>query len=193
MDALIRGLIHHPVVGETRSGDSCTVIEREAYFLVAAVDGLGHGPEAEAAATMAIKTIEKHADLAPARLLEECHAALRSTRGAVVGIARVDRALRTLVYAGLGNIEARIVAEQKVYRPISVNGIVGHSARKFREETFPFEHGDLLLLHSDGISDRFELTSRARSRDPQMLAAQIAAEFGRAHDDQLLLIVKEAP
>jgi hypothetical protein len=149
--------------------------------------------EAETAAIMALKTIERHADLPPARLLEECHNALRSTRGAVVGIAKIDRERRTLAYAGLGNIEARIVSEHKVYRPVSVNGIAGHSARKFREETFPFERGDLLVLHSDGISDRFELSSRARSRDPQMLAAQIAMEFGRSHDDQLLLIVREAP
>lgn len=193
MGALSLGLVHHPAVGETRCGDMYTIVEREGYYVVAVADGLGHGAEAEVAAKRAIETVERHADLYPARLLEVCHEALHGTRGAVLGIARIEPEARTLRYAGLGNIEARIVTEAKTFRPVSVNGIVGHSARKFREEAFSYSPGDVLVLHSDGISDRFEITSRARERDLQMLAAQIAREFGRTHDDQLLLMLRENP
>lgn len=193
MGALSCGVVHHPVIGETRCGDAYAVIDRTSFVLVAVVDGLGHGPEAEAAAKDAIAHIEAHAADPPAVLLEGCHRALRGTRGAVVAIARYDRQAKTLAYCGLGNIEARIVGAERVYRPISINGIVGHQARKLRVEEFPFGPGDLLIMHSDGISDRFEVSIASRGRDLQMLANQIVREHGRLYDDQVLLILRDEP
>lgn len=185
------GLIHQPVVGETTCGDAYLVLDRGSFVLVAVVDGLGHGPHAHEAAEKAIAYLEAHAEAAPQVLLEGCHRALRGTRGAVLALARIEREHGTLIHAGLGNIETRIVTEHKVFRPVSVNGIVGHQAFKFRTETFPFAPGDLLVMHSDGISDRFEVKAASRGRDLQLLASQIAHEHGRHHDDQLLLILRD--
>lgn len=185
------GLIHQPVVGESTCGDAYLVLDQGSFVLVAVVDGLGHGPEAEGASRKAIAYLEAHATQPPHLLLEGCHKALRGTRGAVLAIARIERENGQLIHTGLGNVETRIVTAQKVYRPVTINGIVGHQARKFRTEAFPFQPGDLLLMHSDGISDRFELSPSARSRDLQLLASQIAHEHGRHHDDQLLLILRD--
>lgn len=193
MGALKWGLVHQPMIGEVHIGDDYCIEEHEDYVLVAVADGLGHGKEAHAAASMAVAYICRHADQPPQAILEGVHGHIRGTRGAVVAIARIDRKAETLVYAGLGNIEARIVAEDRVYRPVSVNGIVGHQARKFRHETFPFKVGDLLIMHSDGISDRFEISPMSRTRDPQMLANQLVQSHGRDHDDQLLLIARLEP
>lgn len=185
------GLIHQPVVGEATCGDAYLVLDQGSFVLVAVSDGLGHGPAAQEASRTAIAYLEAHATQPPQVLLEGCHRALRGTRGAVLAIARIERENGRLVHSGLGNIETRIVTTQKVYRPVSVNGIVGHQARKFRSEEFPFAPGDLLIMHSDGISDRFEISSAARGRDLQLLASQIAHEHGRHHDDQLLLILRD--
>lgn len=189
--ALSYGLIHQAVVGEQTCGDAYLMLDRGTFALVAVADGLGHGPEAEAASSKAIAYLESHAHMAPQQLMEGCHQALRGTRGAVLAIARIERENRQVIHSGLGNIETRIVTAEKVYHPVTVHGIVGHQARKFRSESFPFQPGDLLLMHSDGISDRFELSTKARSRDLQLLASQIAHEHGRHHDDQLLLIVRD--
>lgn len=193
MAALKLGVVHQPAIGEVHIGDAYAVIEGDGFFVAAVADGLGHGVEAEEAAKKAMTVIKAHPELAPQMLLERTHEALKGTRGAVVAIARVELATHTLTYAGLGNIESRLVAEDKVRRPVSVNGIVGHQARKFRQEAFPFQPGDLLIMHSDGISDRFEVSTHARARDPQMLANQIAQAHGRSHDDQLLLILRQEP
>lgn len=193
MGALKVGLVHHPIIGEVHIGDAYCIEERDDFIMVAVADGLGHGKDAHAASSKAVEYLCAHADKQPLALLEGVHAHIRGTRGAVIGIARIDRQSETLVYAGLGNIETRIVSEEKVYRPVSVNGIVGHQARKFRQETFPFKPGDLLIMHSDGISDRFEISTLARARDPQMLANQLAQTHGRDHDDQLLLIARLEP
>jgi serine phosphatase RsbU (regulator of sigma subunit) len=193
MAVLTLGIVHQPAIGERAIGDDYCVVEGDGFLLVAAVDGLGHGPEAQQAAARAVKTVREHSTLTPKVLLERVHGSLRGTRGVVIGLARIDLAAHTLVYAGLGNIEARIVSPNKTYRPICVNGIAGHQARYFREESFPFGVGDLLIMHSDGISDRFEITALARQRDPQMLANQIAHSHGKDHDDQLLLIARIEP
>lgn len=185
------GLIHQPVVGEQTCGDTYLLLDRGTFVLVAVVDGLGHGPAAEEAAQKAVAYIEAHATQPPQQLLEGCHRALRGTRGAVLAIARIERENGKLIHSGLGNIETRVVTAEKVYHPVTVHGIVGHQARKFRSEEIPFQPGDLLLMHSDGISDRFELSTKARGRDLQLLASQIAHEHGRHHDDQLLLIVRD--
>jgi serine phosphatase RsbU (regulator of sigma subunit) len=193
MGTLRRGIVHQAIQGESLCGDAYCVIEQDTFVLVAVVDGLGHGPEAHEAALKAIATIEKQPDRPVQVLLEACHMALRGTRGAVAAIARIDRVLRVLTYTGLGNIEARIVGADKVRRPVSVNGIVGYEARKYRVEEFPFLDGDMLIMHSDGISDRFAMTPAARFLEPQMLAMQLASAHGRPNDDQLLLLLRDEP
>ncbi|MEW6613378.1 MAG: SpoIIE family protein phosphatase [Pseudomonadota bacterium] len=193
MGRLSCGLVHQPVIGETRSGDDYCVIHSRDMVLVAMADGLGHGPMAQAAAHRAIEYVARHQEQDPRALLDGCHRALRGTRGAVLAIVRIDLRAGTLVHAGLGNIETRIVAAERIYRPVTVNGIAGYTARSFRAEQFAFLPGDLLIMHTDGISDRFEISPAARGRDLQMLASQIVHEHGRHHDDQLLLILRYEP
>ena len=57
----------------------------------------------------------------------------------------------------------------------------------------PVTTGDLLVMHSDGISERFAITAAARRTDLQLLADRLASEHGKLHDDQLLLIVQDTP
>lgn len=193
MGELKQGLIHEPVAGERESGDDFCVLDGGDYFVVAVADGLGHGPDATVAARKAVRYVCEHPELPPGVLLERCHGLLQGTRGAVMAIVRVERSLGKLLHAGLGNIETRLVGKERVRRPVTVNGIVGHSARKFRVEEFPYAPGDMLIMHTDGISDRFEVGPASRDRDLQMLARQLAVENGKHHDDQLLLIVREEP
>lgn len=193
MGKLACGLVHQAIQGERLCGDQYCVLDRASYVLVAVADGLGHGERAHQAAREAIAYVEAHAERPVQTILEGCHGAISGTRGVVLALARIDREARTLTHAGLGNIETRIITAEKVRHPLTVQGILGHSARKFRHETFPFAPGDMLIMHSDGISDRFDATPAMRHREPQMLALQLAHEFGRPNDDQLLLVLKEEP
>ena len=191
MGALALGVVQEPIQGEILCGDAYGVHDLGGHVIVAVADGLGHGPEAHAVAERAMAYVAAHADHPVAQLLEGCHRDLRGSRGVVMAVARIDRAAGKLDYGGIGNIEARILGAEKVLRPISMNGIVGHTAAKIRVETFPFLAGDLLLVHSDGISDRFEISPASRGRDPQVLAHELVFRHGRATDDRLLLLVRE--
>src|ERR671910_828110 len=82
---LERGIAERALPGESRSGDCGVFVTRADGALVAAIDGLGHGGEAADAAGLAADVLVRHPDDEPAALLERCHAALRRSRGAVVG------------------------------------------------------------------------------------------------------------
>ncbi|MDO8310569.1 MAG: SpoIIE family protein phosphatase [Sideroxyarcus sp.] len=184
-------MVHQPIQGETVCGDAYGLFECGDFVLAVVVDGLGHGPDAHAASEKAIGLVAANPRRSVESLLRHCHEALRTTRGAVMGVARIDRHEQKMVYGGVGNIEARLVGADKVRRPVSTNGIIGYNARIFKIEVHPYVAGDMLLMHSDGISDGFSLPVSARGQDPQLLAFQIAAAHGRLNDDQLLLIVTE--
>lgn len=183
------GAFHHPALGQTHCGDAYEVIDRGTHVIVAVVDGLGHGVDAEIAAQLAISYLRAHPDASLRMLLEGCHKALKGSRGAAMAIARIDRRRHRLSHAGVGNVETRLVSAGQVLRPITMNGIVGESMERFREETFPFVPGDLLFMYSDGISDRFETPVAAR--DLQRLADQIALKYLRFQDDQTLVILRD--
>src|ERR1044071_4727239 len=57
---------------------------------IAVIDGLGHGPEAAAAAACAVSFLDEHPDLDPAEALRRSHVAMMGTRGAAISIARLD-------------------------------------------------------------------------------------------------------
>lgn len=187
------GVVNLPAVGETASGDAYRVLELEGCVLLALADGLGHGQEAALAAGVAMRHVEAHAQQPLQLLLEGCHRALSGTRGVVMALARVDLAAGLVQHSGIGNVETRLVGAQKVRRPITHNGILGYQLRKVHVETFPFAPGDLVLMHSDGISDRFEVGPTARGIDPQLLASQLAHAHGKHNDDQTLIVARIHP
>lgn len=110
-----------------------------------------------------------------------------------MGIALIDPDRSALRYAGIGNIEIR-VKSQSVVRPVSVNGILGYNLRKVREEEFPYSPGDIIILHSDGVSGKFDLNlypPEFLGQHPQTVAEGIAAEFGRARDDLTIVVARQ--
>ncbi len=120
-------------------------------------DGLGHGPLAADASHAAVRIFREQVAIHPERIIDLMHAGLRSTRGAAVSVAVVDRHRREIRYAGIGNISGVIVSEQGMRSLVSHNGTVGHQMRKVQEFVYPWSHGALLVLHSDGVATHWKL------------------------------------
>lgn len=162
------------------------VCESRGALVAAIFDGSGHGPEAADAAELARSTVLEDPSAPPAKLLERCHAALISTRGASIGILRLAPEGAGL-FAGVGNVA--VVARSAVpIRVISQSGIVGHRMRKLVEYAFRWAPGDLIAVHSDGLSSRLDL----EGLDPQALdaaARQLVDRFGQLHDDVSLILI----
>jgi anti-sigma regulatory factor (Ser/Thr protein kinase) len=181
-----------PKHGEIVSGDAWGVIQHPDRCLMMVADGLGHGSDAAAASSEAIKVLESNSSLEPARLLEFVHFALRPTRGAAVAVAEIT-AGRQVKFAGIGNISGSVITAGNVRHMVSHNGIAGHEARKFQEFTYPWSKGSLLVLHSDGLNTRWRLEAYPglTVRAPGLIAGILYRDFERKTDDVTAVVVKE--
>jgi negative regulator of sigma-B (phosphoserine phosphatase) len=150
-----------PLPGENACGDACETFAWSRGVLVAIADGLGHGPQAAAAAHIFMTVARECAESPLDELFARAHRALLKSRGVVAAVARFDEASRELTLAGLGNIGAVFARAEprSVERPVLVPGVLGSSYRQVRPQPLRFGAGDLLMLHTDGVRARLEAES----------------------------------
>jgi anti-sigma regulatory factor (Ser/Thr protein kinase) len=183
-----------PLRGESECGDAWSVGHGSSGPVVMVADGLGHGLAAAEASGAAVRVFLDQTHLPPALTLEAMHGALRATRGASVAIAMVDRERQEVRYAGVGNISAAVVSAGAAHRLVSHNGTVGFQVRKFQEFVYPWEHGSLLILHSDGLSAQWNLEKYPGlfREDPAIIAARIYRDHARRRDDACIVVCRLA-
>jgi serine phosphatase RsbU (regulator of sigma subunit) len=179
-----------PCKGETVSGDAWHVDHHGSRWRVALVDGLGHGPDAAAAASAAVAYLSAHPDLDAGDALRGCHAAPRGTRGAAIAVAEIDPDAGRLTYAGVGNVEARLWSDGQGRRPVSFRGIVGVTMPSVRVFELALGQDWLLLMHTDGVSTRADVESlpELARRDASRLAAEVLERWGRERDDATVVV-----
>jgi phosphoserine phosphatase RsbX len=181
-----------PMPGETESGDLHLVAPFEGGVLVAAIDGLGHGPEAAMAAQRAANVLSGAPGRPIRELVEKCHEALRSSRGAVMTIARFDARNRRLAWTAVGNVEAVLYrAAEGASREVIVPraGVVGYQLPKLRETTLPLARDDTLVLATDGVSHHLFLNPPSQLAAPDC-AASLLDRYAKGNDDALILVVR---
>ncbi len=152
-------------------------------------DGLGHGPLAAAAAAEGVAAVLDDPGAEPVALLERVHRRMSGTRGGAVGIVQVTGLVAR--YAGLGNIAACVLHQGSRKGMLSVPGIAGHQARSFRQFTYEVPPGAAVILHSDGISSRWQAAtlSGLDGRDPLLVAAVLLGQAGIHRDDAGVLVL----
>jgi anti-sigma regulatory factor (Ser/Thr protein kinase) len=192
--ALEVGAFALPKRGEEISGDAWAASISATRSAVIVVDGLGHGPSAAEASRAAIAAFRRDVTRPPGAILEAAHAALRSTRGAAVGIAAIDLQARVVTFAGIGNIAAAILAGERQQQMVSHNGIVGAEVRKIQEFTYLWPEGALLIMHSDGLATQWRIDRYPglAMRHPSLAAAILYRDFSRGRDDVTVVAAREA-
>jgi len=183
------GLVR-PITGETECGDVFGVAAGDGLLTGVLCDGLGHGPLAAAAAMEAVTAILEEPAAEPAVLLERAHRRMRHTRGGAVGVVQV--AGPVVLFGGLGNIAAVILANGTRKSMLSVPGIAGHQAGTIRQFEYTAPPGAAVILHSDGVSSRWEPRALPGlgASDPLVAAAALLAEAGTRRDDAGVLVLK---
>lgn len=181
-----------PKCGETEIGDSWTADANRDSTTVAVIDGLGHGPQASLASSSGVRAFRERSGPALETLFQEMHAALRPTRGAAVGVARVDPERSVVEFAGVGNIAASIVSDSSTRRTVSLPGIVGHEMRRVQSFSYPWSADALLVMYSDGLGGSWNLDDYPglTSRHPLIIAAVLFRDFCRGNDDVTVVVVK---
>lgn len=184
------GVINRPKPGQEVCGDFWAVehlVERSLFFMA---DGLGHGPDAAIASQDAVRAFRKHKARQPKEILEAVHSALHGTRGAAVAVAALNFAREEVCFAGIGNIAAAVVTPTLSQSMVSHNGIVGHQVRKFQEFFYPWTPNALLILHSDGLSNRWQMERYPglTVRHPGLIAGVLYRDSQRDNDDATVLV-----
>lgn len=186
------GVATRPHPRESENGDGWTMHERGDVWRLAVIDGLGHGPLAAKAATAAKTVLDGAPDLDPVESIRRCHPVLTGTRGAAVSVASLNVRRGRLIYAGVGNVEARLRIGDDDRSLVSFRGIVGGAVptvRPFELELPPANW--IFIMHSDGVSARFNLERAIAEIDhlnPQSLADALLAAQARLTDDATVLV-----
>lgn len=184
-------MLTRPMGGEAVCGDACAVRRGDGVTSLILVDGLGHGPLAAAAAATTVRAFrDADRNLGPAALLRRFDGALRSTRGAAVSVAQLDRVAGTVAFAGIGNVVGWIDDGDRRKGFVPTPGIVGANSRPAREFTMPVPPDALVVLHSDGLTAKWDLNAYpgVRTRDPHLAAAILLRDAGIRHDDASVIV-----
>ncbi|GAA0234616.1 ATP-binding protein [Cryptosporangium japonicum] len=185
-----------PMAGETACGDAYAV-RRTADGVVAVLcDGLGHGPLAARAAQRAVEVFTETADEDVTALVTRLHRELRPTRGAAVGVVRLDQTRGLVQFAGLGNVAGAVLRSGERSRHVtSMPGIAGHQARTIRSFDYPVEGNALIVLHTDGLSTRWSFDGQwgLAGHDPLVIAAALLRDAGTRRDDAGVLVLTSRP
>jgi anti-sigma regulatory factor (Ser/Thr protein kinase) len=192
---LVFRCLNVPLAGETLSGDiaALRIGNRRSSFMVA--DGLGHGANANEAASLAAECFLTTVHSDPSVVLREMNNAIRKTRGAVATVVNADIESRRWEICGIGNINVRIYhgLEHKAY--ITNNGIIGMTLpNRLENLVIPMEKLQQVLLSSDGIRTKWTLLKYPGilKYDPMILAAALYKDEGRGTDDTIIAIIKVA-
>jgi len=193
-EPLEAGVVCLPKGGEKAWGDGWAIDQAPGRSLVLVADGLGHGPVAAEASMEAIRIFYENRGLGLTALMEAMHGALRSTRGAAVGLAEIDFHHKVVRYAGVGNIAGVILSRERDRNMVSHYGILGHRVRKIQDFTYPWPELALLILHSDGLKSGWSLQGYPglARKHPGLVAGVLYRDYNRGYDDATVVVVKES-
>lgn len=183
--------VNRPCRGELVSGDGVLVSRVEGTVLIVVVDGLGHGREANLAAKAATRLVRKEPMLDLGHLMSRLDDRLRGTVGAAVSLCSVDLASGAVRYAAVGNTVLRIEGERS-HRMAAAAGTVGARLKPPRVQSAALGKGEVLLIHTDGISERLSPQDypQLRYQSPETVAETIVARYGKRHDDATVVVAR---
>jgi anti-sigma regulatory factor (Ser/Thr protein kinase) len=190
--AVRHGVVTLPFPGEREIGDGWTVRKFGGCIILMVVDGLGHGPNAAEAAREAERIVSVIKDCTPTAILQDCHDALKKTRGAAMSVAVLDPEKQLLHYAGIGNVAAAIVSPETSRSLTPYNGTLGHQIHRIREFSYPWNPDSILVMHSDGLNTRWDLGSYPGiwNKQPALIAGLLYRDSVRGRDDVTVLVAK---
>lgn len=188
------GVAWQALAGESVSGDAFVVAPIPGGTLVAAMDGLGHGPDAAAASQAAAEVVREHAGEPVGELLQRCHRALRRTRGVAMSLVAVRAAPPGMDWIGVGNVEARVLRAPRDERPADESillrgGVVGYQVPDVRASSIALAPGDTLLMATDGVAPQFA-DDVDLAAPPAELAVALLEGHGKGTDDGLVLAAR---
>jgi anti-sigma regulatory factor (Ser/Thr protein kinase) len=187
------GVFSRPKPNEFANGDTFIIKNIRNATLVGVIDGVGHGVLANQAANIARQYIERHAESSLLDIFRGVERACVATRGVVMALAVFNWKKRTFRYASVGNIEAKFFSREHEKPKFFVRrGILGKHAPAPVITENEWHSGDMLALHSDGISTHWHWDDFLPyvNSPAQVMTEEIFNVMEKNHDDATIIIVK---
>ena len=184
------GIFSRSKYGEKYNGDNYFLQHFEDKVIAAVIDGLGHGQAASEASTIArlhlVENYKKPLDV----IIHGIHERLKGTRGVVISIALIDHKEGVLEYIGIGNVLTKIFNSTTTINPLKYAGFLGYKLRNFRVIRYPWIKGNIIIMTSDGISERYDINKYPNffKMHPIVIANAILKECGKTYDDATILV-----
>lgn len=183
------GAVNIALDGEVLCGDAWDLARNSQELALFVIDGLGHGAFAAEAARAGIDAFRAAPFAEPLEVMSRANASMSKTRGGAAACARIvgDK----VSYAGVGNISAALVSAGKSTGLVSHNGTLGLHKRRGQQFEYRREPGAVLVMHSDGVSARWELRKNPvlLARHSAIIAASIYRDHARGRDDATVVVV----
>lgn len=185
-----------PRPGQQLCGDQAIAVEIDSdTALFGVLDGLGHGPAAASAALTAVEVLNDAREERLEVLVQLCHRVLANTRGVAMTLARIDFGAGKLIWTGVGNVTANLVA--KAVSGVQIRscarltaGIIGYRIPEITPaQQVPIRTGDLLVIASDGITDD-HLDHIDFAGSATDIADLILSKHAKETDDTLVLAAR---
>jgi len=187
------GAVNRAAPNEHVSGDIWRLAFNEAELTLMVADGLGHGPLAAEAASVAASAFEENPFTDSTAFFSRADRLMRGTRGAAVALAHFKPHQSLVQFTGVGNISAMIRSRDsdKGRGLVSHNGTVGVEMRKVQQFEYPAVPRAIVILHSDGLQTRwtFDNYPGLTDRHPAIIAAVLYRDFCRGRDDVTVCVV----
>lgn len=176
------------------NGDSFVIQRQGGELLVALIDGLGHGEQAQIAAGAARQYVETHTGLSLSEIFFGAGRACMGTRGVVMTVARFVSP-EQLSFGAVGNIEARACGVTNRPPFFVTRGILGSGEVRVRVQKIEWNPEWLFVLHSDGLRTRWQWNDfpGLGEKPAAIIAATLLAELSTGADDATALVVKREP
>ncbi len=183
--------IVRPCRGERVSGDTAVIEQRDGILFLAVIDALGHGPQANQVAEQAERFLRKHWSRDVLNTMHRLHSALEGTIGACAGLCVVDKRKGEVRYTGVGNTVFRTFGSRST-RMVSTDGIIGIRFRTPAVQAAALDASDIILLYTDGVSDRFDVEQypQIHYHSASAIAHAVVDRFGKPYDDATCLAMR---
>lgn len=171
------------------SGDAAFTDRKGDFLHLALVDGLGHGNLAAEAANAVCKALAQSKWDGLIELVGACDKAARSTRGAALALVKVHCPSGRAEHVAVGNVEVVVATEHgQRFTPLPRPGIVGLGTKGLKVTSWTLRPGDVMVIHSDGISRRFDLVA-ATGPSAEATAHILINRYGKPHDDASCIVL----
>ncbi|MEQ8667605.1 MAG: SpoIIE family protein phosphatase [Pirellulales bacterium] len=183
-----------PCDGEAVAGDAVVIKPCAGGVFFSLIDVLGHGRDAADVALLAIRFLKQKASPDVVEVLCGLNEHLKGSRGAMAVIAFAHTADGAISFTGIGNVMVRRFSDREEFFPWP-DGIVGIRFRTPRLCQVQMGASDVLLVHSDGVSENLSaaVTSKLLSHPVEAIARRIVLDHGRLYDDAACIAARYEP